>query len=111
MPDSEREDADRAGRARFVYKIAPAAEWAAADALYDGSADDARDGFIHLSGADQIEGTLARHFAGQRGLVLIEIEAAALGAALRWEASRNGAFFPHLYGKLPKSAVRAVTAL
>ena len=72
---------------------------------FTGSPDDMRDGFIHLSTAEQVAGTLARHFRGQSGLVLAAFATAALdAAALRWEPSRGGALFPHLYGPLPVSA-------
>jgi uncharacterized protein (DUF952 family) len=86
-----------------VYKIVPAEEWRAAcrAGVYKGSADDARDGFIHLSLAEQVEGTAARHFANQSGLLLVAFDAAALGEGLRYEASRNGALFPHYYAELP----------
>jgi uncharacterized protein (DUF952 family) len=94
-----------------VYKIVRAGEWPPAGPAYEGSQDDRRDGFIHLSTAAQVEGTLARHFAGERGLSLVAIESAALGDALKWERSRGGALFPHLYGPLPLSAVRSVRAL
>ncbi|MDX2258965.1 MAG: DUF952 domain-containing protein [Hyphomicrobiaceae bacterium] len=91
---------------RYVYKILPAAEWADAEhrGSYGGSRDDQRDGFIHLSAADQVAGTVARHFKGQGDLVLVTFPAAALGAALVWEPSRRGALFPHLYGPLPAAA-------
>jgi uncharacterized protein (DUF952 family) len=86
----------------IVYKISPESEWRVAEAAgrYDGSADDRRDGFIHLSAAHQLAGTLARHFAGRAGLVLAAFDANALGPALRWEASRAGELFPHLHGSL-----------
>ncbi|MBI1186504.1 MAG: DUF952 domain-containing protein [Alphaproteobacteria bacterium] len=95
----------------LVFKIVRGGEWPPPGDAYDGSQDDGRDGFIHLSTAAQVEGTLARHFAGEQGLLLIAVDARALGAALRWEASRDGALFPHLYGPLPLSAVRSVRAL
>jgi uncharacterized protein (DUF952 family) len=84
-----------------VYKICGRAEWQAArnEGVYRGSAADARDGFIHLSAATQVEGTLARHFAGRQDLVLVAFEEAAL-PGLKWEASREGALFPHVYGTL-----------
>lgn len=88
-------------------KILRAAEWQAfqRDGSFAGSADDLRDGFIHLSMPEQVEGTLARHFAGEEGLVLIDI---AIGddPALRHEASRGGALFPHLYRPLTLSDVK-----
>jgi uncharacterized protein (DUF952 family) len=97
----------------FIYKICTAAEWQAAEAkgVYRGSAVDARDGFIHFSAAEQAVETAARHFAGQRDLVLVAVDAEALGARLRWEPSRGGALFPHLYGALDLAAVRRVEPL
>ena len=84
-----------------IYKIFRAAEWHAFEASGStaGSADDVRDGFIHLSDADQLAGTLARHFAGEHGLVVAEV-AVAGDPALKLEASRGGALFPHLYRPL-----------
>ncbi|MCP5431799.1 MAG: DUF952 domain-containing protein [Alphaproteobacteria bacterium] len=94
----------------YVYKVAPRADWAraAAERLYRGSADDARDGFIHLSTAEQLAGTLARYFAGREDLVLVAVRSEAVGPALRYEASRGGALFPHLYGPLALDAVAGV---
>lgn len=85
-----------------VYKISPKIDWqtACAAGAYAGSADDLRDGFIHLSAAHQFEATLARHFAGQSNLVLIAFEESTL-AGLKWETSRDGQLFPHVYGMLP----------
>jgi uncharacterized protein (DUF952 family) len=93
-----------------VYKILPRAEWAAARAAgrFEGSAVDRADGFIHFSTAAQAQETARRHFAGQAGLVVLEVEADDLGAALRWEPSRGGDLFPHLYGALDAAAVRRV---
>lgn len=94
--------------ATLVYKILPRRAWQAALAAgrYDGSADDARDGFIHLSAADQLAGTAAKYFRGEPDLVLVTFAADALGPALRWEPSRGGDLFPHVYGALdPASAV------
>lgn len=97
----------------MIYKILPTSEWATAEALghYDGSADDHRDGFIHLSSGDQVVETAARHFTGQTGLSLLTVDPDRLGDDLRWEPSRGGALFPHLYGTLPAHAVVAVHAL
>ncbi|MGC9668297.1 DUF952 domain-containing protein [Planosporangium sp. 12N6] len=97
----------------MIYKLLPAPEWAAAEERghYDGSAVDRRDGFIHFSGRDQVVETAARHFAGQTGLTLLAVDPRRLGDALRWEPSRGGALFPHLYGPLPAHAVVAVHAL
>jgi uncharacterized protein (DUF952 family) len=77
--------------------------------LFAGSADDLRDGFIHLSTAAQAADTAARHFNGQEGLVVLSVDAAELGAALVWEPSRGGALFPHLYGPLDPAKVSNVT--
>jgi uncharacterized protein (DUF952 family) len=86
-----------------VYKILRKSEWAAAVAAgaYTGSAVDVMDGFIHFSTAEQAVETAAKHFAGQRDLVLVRFEAEAFGLALKWEPSRGGALFPHLYATLP----------
>ena len=85
-----------------IYKICRAAEWAAAlaEGTYAGSAVDVKDGFIHFSTAAQAAETAAKHFAGQADLVLVRLEAEALGPALKWEPSRGGALFPHLYAPL-----------
>ena len=95
---------------RSIYKICPASAWREAErqGVYRGSADDARDGFIHFSAASQVAETARKHFAGQTGLFLIQVDAAALGDALRWERSRNDELFPHLYGELDIGAVRSV---
>ena len=99
--------------ATTIYKICPAALWRDAEraGAFRGSPADLRDGFIHFSTAAQLPETVARHFAGERDLVLVAVAAAALGDALKWEPSRGGALFPHLYGELPLSAVRWVEAL
>jgi uncharacterized protein (DUF952 family) len=91
-----------------IYKICGRPEWRAAerDGLYRGSEVDGRDGFIHLSMAAQTVETAEKHFAGQRNLMLIAVDPDALGVALKWEPSRGGALFPHLYGTMPLSAVR-----
>ena len=88
---------------KTIYKVLPAAEWqaAASTGAYYGSADDVRDGFIHLSAAHQLMGTLAKYFRGQPDLLLVAFDSAALGAMLKFEASRGGDLFPHLYGPLP----------
>ena len=93
--------------AAVVYKVLRALEWAEMQSrgVFAGSADDQRDGFIHFSTAEQLEATIERHFAGERDLVVLEVDAAALGDELKWEPSRGGALFPHLYGELPLSAV------
>jgi len=97
----------------LIFKICGEAEWRAAEqaGCYRGSAVDERDGFIHFSTAAQLAETAAKHFASRRDLLLIAVGAEALGAALRFEPSRGGALFPHLYGALPMSAVRFVEAM
>lgn len=96
-----------------IYKICPASAWREAErqGVYRGSADDARDGFIHFSTAAQVAGTAAKHFAGQAGLFLVALDADMLGAALKWEPSRGGELFPHLYGDLDLAAVQDVFEL
>jgi uncharacterized protein (DUF952 family) len=93
-----------------IYKICPASAWREAErqGVFRGSADDIRDGFIHFSTAAQLAGTARKHFFGQSGLFLIEVDAAALGDGLRWERSRNDELFPHLYGELDPGSVTAV---
>jgi uncharacterized protein (DUF952 family) len=87
---------------RLVYKICRRGEWQ--DALrsgrYAGSADDLRDGFIHLSAAGQVARTAEKYFRNEDGLMLIAFPAARLGTALRWEVSRGGTLFPHHYGAI-----------
>lgn len=86
----------------LVYKILGADEWRAAraDGAVAPSAIDRKDRFIHLSGEDQVLETARLHFAGRTDLVAVEFDADALGPSLKWEASRGGALFPHLYGAL-----------
>lgn len=96
-----------------IYKICTALAWADACArgAYEGSEADARDGFIHFSGARQIAETARRHFAGQYDLVLVAVKSAALGDALKWEQSRGGDLFPHLYAPLEVDRVESVADL
>ena len=91
----------------LVYKIVAAEEWTKAEAagVFEGAAIDRADGFIHFSTAEQAPGTATKWFAGCDDLTLAAIDAEALGADLRWEPSRGGALFPHLYAALPMSAV------
>jgi uncharacterized protein (DUF952 family) len=98
---------------RRIYKICPASSWREAErqGVYRGSPDDARDGFIHFSSASQLAETARKHFSGQTGLFLIEVDADALGEALRWERSRNDELFPHLFGELDLGAVAGVLDL
>lgn len=97
----------------LIYKICHRALWADAETsgLFKGAAVDHADGYIHFSTADQAEQTAALHFAGQSDLVLVAVNADALGEALRYETSRGGDLFPHLYGVLPLSAVAWRVAL
>ncbi|GLK54104.1 dihydroorotate dehydrogenase [Methylopila capsulata] len=97
----------------MIYKIAPAALWREAEAAgrFDGAPVDLADGYIHFSTAAQARETAAKHFAGQDDLLLIAVDAGALGPALKWEPSRGGALFPHLYAPLGLDAVRWVAPL
>ena len=97
----------------LIYKILPRAEWEAAceAGTFLGSAIDIKDGFIHFSTADQWRETLEKHFAGQSDLVMVAVEAEALGPELKWEVSRGGALFPHLYGALPTGLAVSVEAI
>jgi uncharacterized protein (DUF952 family) len=97
----------------LIYKIVPAALWRAAEALaqFDGAPVDQAEGFIHFSTAAQVRETAAKHFAGQRDLLLLAVGAERLGDALKWEPSRGGDLFPHLYGALQLADVRRVDAL
>src|SRR5271168_4797902 len=91
----------------IVYKIVATEEWAEAEAVgaFTGASVDRADGFIHFSTAEQAPETAAKWFAGRGDLTLAAIDAAALGDDLRWEPSRGGALFPHLYAALPMCAV------
>ena len=95
-------DRNEDGRPTTAYKVLTADEMAALerDGRFDGSADDRRDGFIHLSTAGQLAGTLDKHFPGRSDLHLAAIDLGSFGGSLRWEAARGGAVFPHLYGPL-----------
>jgi uncharacterized protein (DUF952 family) len=97
----------------LVYKICPANVWREAEraGAFFGAPVDLKDGFIHLSTAAQVRATAAKHFAAQSSLLLIAVDAAALGPALRYEPARGGTLFPHLCGPLPLSAVRWVKPL
>lgn len=90
-----------------AFKILTAAQWVQfqTDGVFLGAPVDLADGYIHLSAADQVQGTLDKHFAGLSGLMIAEVDLAVLGDTVRWEISRGGALFPHIYGPLPISAV------
>ena len=94
-----------------AFKIVDAADWARmqADGHYSGSAVDLADGYVHMSTADQLNDTLRKHYAGRRGLVELTVDLMRLDD-LRWEPSRGGDLFPHLYGPLPLAAVVASRA-
>jgi uncharacterized protein (DUF952 family) len=96
-----------------IFHLAGRADWLAAQSSgrYAGSPDDRRDGFIHFSTGAQVERSAARHRAGQADVLLLWVDAALLGAALRWERSGGGEEYPHLYDALPVSAVYRVDAL
>jgi uncharacterized protein (DUF952 family) len=91
----------------IIYKICESALWREAERAdtFSGAAVDVRDGFIHFSTAAQVRETAAKHFAGATDLVLIAVDAERLGGALKWEVSRGGDLFPHLYGAMPLTAV------
>jgi uncharacterized protein (DUF952 family) len=94
---------------QIAYKVFtdPEFESFTRDGIFVGSPADIADGFIHLSTSAQLEVTLARHYQGQTDIVLAAINLLLLGAAVRWEESRGGQVFPHLYGNLPVAAVTA----
>lgn len=96
-----------------IYKIAPRALWQAAEQAgrFDGAPVDLADGYIHFSTALQVRETAHKHFTGQRELLLIGIDPDRLGDALKWEPSRGGQLFPHLYGPLSLDAVLFVEEL
>lgn len=93
-----------------AYKILTSDQWARfqADGVFTGALIDIADGYIHMSTADQVEETLSKHFAGQTGLVVATIDLTQLGEAIKWEVSRGGALFPHLYADLLMDAVLSV---
>jgi len=97
----------------LIFKICPRAEWelAAKAGTYSGSAKDRADGFLHFSTAEQLAGTLARYYADANDLVLVAVNTNALGADLKFEPSRDGALFPHLYAALPASTIVWVEAI
>lgn len=100
-------------RVTTIYRLMRAPDYRAARAAgcFLGSEHDRRDGFIHFSAAHQVAETAAKHYAGQRDLVLLFVDVSRLGGALRWELSRNDEPFPHLYTELSMDAVRRVEPL
>ena len=97
----------------MLYKIATTAQWRAAEPLgrFEGAPVDLADGFIHFSDARTVRETAARHFAGQADLLLVAVEETGLGPALKWEVSRGGVLFPHLYAPLQLNRVAWVRPL
>lgn len=96
-----------------IYKIVARQQWAeAAKAnVFRGAPIDVQDGFIHFSAASQVVETVAKHFAGQSDLLFIEVDANRLGEKLKWEVSRGGELFPHLYGDMSLDTVVSVADL
>ncbi|WP_442506978.1 DUF952 domain-containing protein [Novipirellula sp. SH528] len=92
---------------RPIFKILSTEQWTLAQSIGEiqGAAIDLQDGFIHLSARDQVEATAEKHFAGQEDLVLIQVDEVKLGDTLRWEVSRGGALFPHVYGTIPLTSI------
>ena len=97
----------------IIYKICDSSLWRAAEraGAFSGAGIDVADGYIHFSTESQVRETAARHFAGMPDLVLVAVDADALGSSLRYEPARGGALFPHLYGALAMSAVKWVKPL
>jgi len=97
----------------LVYKIVTAAQWESAttSGRFTGAPVDLADGYIHFSAAAQVAETLAKHFAGEAGLLLVAVDTTSLGDALRWEVSRGGALFPPPYAPLPVSRAHSVRAI
>jgi len=98
---------------RIIYHLCKRDDWQAAEraGYYLGSATDRRDGFIHFSTAAQVAGSAERYHAGEPNLVLLAVDTARLGPDLKWEPSGGGDLFPHLYTRMPVSAVVGVRAL
>ena len=97
----------------IIYKVCDRSLWEAAEASgsFVGAEIDLKDGFIHFSTATQVKETVAKHFAGREGLVLVWVDAEQLGSNLKWEVSRGGVQFPHLFAELPIAAVERVDDL
>lgn len=97
----------------IAFRLATPERWAEVmlAGVFKGEPHDIADGFIHLSAADQVEGTLLKHHDQHQRLVLAEVDLAALGETVKWEVSRGGALFPHVYGEIPVSAVISVRHL
>lgn len=98
---------------KIIYKIVPQQMWQEAEktGIFSGAPVDLADGYIHFSTAEQVKATAAKHFAGQDDLLLVAVEEALLGDQLKYEVSRGGALFPHLYGNLDLQFIHSVVAL
>lgn len=96
--------------ARFAYKVLTQAQWNAfvRDGIFRGAPVDLADGYIHLSTEEQLSETINKHFKNNTNLIIAEVDLHALGDKVRWEESRGGALFPHIYAPLPLLAVQAV---
>ena len=96
--------------ARFAYKVLTQTQWNdfVRDGVFRGAPVDLADGYIHLSTAEQLSETIAKHFKNQSDLMIAEVDLAALGDKVRWEESRSGALFPHIYAHLPLLSVQSV---
>jgi uncharacterized protein (DUF952 family) len=94
-----------------AFKILTAEQWAQfqTEGIFLGAPVDLADGYIHLSAANQLQGTIDKHFSRQSGLVIAEVDLAVLGDSVKWEVSRGGALFPHIYGPLPMAAIIGAT--
>ena len=101
------------GNSELIYKITSRAAWANAETagVFFGAEIDLTDGYIHFSSKEQAVETAAKHFAGQDDLLLVAVEGHSFGSTLKWEPSRGGALFPHLYEPLPTNAVKWVKPL
>ena len=97
----------RVNVSKIVYHICRQDEWDAAkvNGIYSGSSQDEVDGFIHFSTSEQVMESAQKHRTGQDGLVMLSVDAESLGSSLKWEPSRGGSLFPHLYGELPVNVV------
>ena len=98
---------------KFIYKITTEAQWveAKASGVFRGAPIDLEDGYIHFSTAAQLQETAAKHFAGQQDLFLLTVDTQALGTGLKYEPSRGGDLFPHLYGDLALEAISQIDAM
>lgn len=104
---------DSSPRPAIIYKIVTREQWRIAEkaGFFDGAPVDLADGYIHFSTAETVAATAAKHFAGQNDLLLVAANAADLGKELRYEVSRGGAYFPHLYDRLSLSSVAWIKEL